>query len=187
MLFDRAAALRAECRCMKTFFPVILSALQRWQARMLLAAALLVLTSCAEPANNGGLSGAPTPNVQGVYHGSYTYGGAYQKLAGQTVSFEISLKQTRGSSNITGVIKEAYTGSGVLKDGYVWSNVSGTCVSENGYIHLKFRKTYRHSKEQPVLYQGSLPPDSTLLSGTWYLQDKTTDSGMFQISNMHVQ
>lgn len=172
---------------MKTFFPAIVSALQRCQATILLSAAVLALTSCAEPADDGGLSNATTPNVQGIYHGSYTYGGAYHKLAGQTVSFEISLKQARGSSHITGVIKEAYTGSGFLKDGYVWSNISGTCVSENGYIHLKFRKTYRHSKESPVLYQGSLPPGSALLSGTWYLQDKTSDSGMFQISNLHVQ
>jgi hypothetical protein len=172
---------------MKSSTPAILFVFQRLQAWMLQAVALVLLASCEVPAGNGGLSGAATPNVQGIYQGSYTYGGAYQKLAGQTVSFEISLKQARGSSNITGVIKEAYTGSGVLKDGYVWSNVSGTCVSENGYIHLKFRKTYRHSKEPPVLYQGSLPPGSALLSGTWYLQDKTTDSGMFQISNMHVQ
>lgn len=154
---------------------------------MLQAAALVLLVSCEMPAGNGGLSGAATPNVQGIYQGSYTYGGAYHKLAGKTVSFEISLKQARGSSKITGVIKEAYTGSGVLKDGYVWSNVSGTCSSESGYIHLKFLKTYRHSKEPPVIYQGSLPPGSALLSGTWYLQDKTSDSGMFQISNMHVQ
>lgn len=174
------------CR-MKSSTRAILFVFQRLQAWMLQAVALVLLASCAVPAGNGGLSDAATPNVQGIYQGSYTYGGAYQKLAGQTVSFEISLKQGRGSSKITGVIKEAYTGSGVLKDGYVWSNVSGTCVSESGYLHLKFRKTYRHSKEPPVLYQGSLPPGSALLSGTWYLQDKTSDSGMFQISGMQVQ
>lgn len=176
-----------NARRMKSSSTAILSVFQRLQAWMLQAVALVLLASCEVPAGNGGLSGAATPSVQGIYQGSYTYGGAYHKLAGQTVSFEISLKQARGSSNITGVIKEAYTGSGVMKDGYVWSNVSGTCVSESGYIHLKFRKTYRHSKEPPVLYQGSLPPGSTLLSGTWYLQDKTSDSGMFQISGMHVQ
>lgn len=174
------------CR-MKSSNPANLFVFQRLHAWVLQAAALVLLASCEVPAGNGGLSGAATPNVQGIYQGSYTYGGAYHKLAGQTVSFEISIKQARGSSNITGVIKETYTGSGVLKDGYVWSNVSGTCVSESGYIHLKFRKTYRHSKEPPVLYQGSLPPGSTLLSGTWYLQDKTSDSGMFQISGMQVQ
>lgn len=183
-----APLLRGQnARRMKSSTPAILFVFQRLHVWLLQAAALVLLASCAVPASNGGLSGAATPNVQGIYQGSYTYGGAYQKLAGQTVSFEISLKQARGSSNITGVIKEAYTGSGVLKDGYVWSNVSGTCVSESGYIHLKFRKTYRHSKEPPVLYQGSLPPGSALLSGTWYLQDKTSDSGMFQISGMQVQ
>lgn len=143
--------------------------------------------SCAGPVGNDGLAGVPGPNVQGIYQGSYTYGGAYQKLAGQSVNFEISLRQMRGSSKVSGVIKEDYTGSGVLKDGFVWSNVHGTCVGENGYTHLKFRKTYRHSKEAPVIYQGSLPPGSTLLSGTWYLESKTSDSGMFQISNIHVQ
>ena len=148
---------------------------------------LLLVTSCAVPAGNDGLSGAAAPNVQGVYQGSYTYGGAYQKLAGQSVTFEISLRQARGSSKISGVIKENYTGTGILKDGFVWADIKGTCESENGYTHLKFRKIFRHSKEPAVIYHGSLPPGSSLLSGTWYLESKTSDSGMFQISNIHVQ
>ena len=174
------------CR-MKSSTRAILFVFQRLQAWMLQAVALVLLASCEMPAGNGGLSGAATPNVQGIYQGSYTYGGAYQKLAGKTFSFEISLKQARGSSTIKGVIKEPYTGFGTLKDGFAWADITGTCASEEGYIHLKFRKTYRHSKEPPVIYQGSLPPGSALLSGTWYLQDKTSDSGMFQISGMQVQ
>jgi hypothetical protein len=154
---------------------------------MLQAAAVVVLAACAVPARNGGLTGDPTPNVQGIYQGSYTYGGAYQKLAGQSVTFEIALQQARGSSKIKGVIKETYTGFATLKDGYVWADIAGTCVEENGFVHLQFTKTYRHSKEPPVAYRGSLPPGSSLLSGTWYFPDKPTDSGVFQISNLHVQ
>jgi len=148
---------------------------------------LLLVTSCAVPAGNDGLSGAATPNVQGIYQGSYTYGGAYQKLAGQSVTFEISLRQAHGSNKISGVIKETYTGTGILKDGFVWADAKGTCESENGYTHLKFLKIFRHSKEPAVIYHGSLPPGSSLLSGTWYLESKTSDSGMFQISNIHAQ
>ncbi|WP_395742048.1 hypothetical protein [Prosthecobacter sp.] len=155
-----------------------------WSLGLVLA---MMLASCASPEGNDGLSGAPAPNVQGIYQGSYTYGGAYQKLKGHSVSFEISIRQMRGSSKISGVVKEAYTGSGTLKDGFVWSDIHGTCQTDSGYVHLKFRKTYRHSKEPSVMYSGSLPPGSSLLSGTWYLESKTADSGMFQISNIHVQ
>ncbi len=172
---------------MKTPSPAILFTFQRWQVLMLQAAALVVLASCTLPAGNGGLSGASTPNVQGIYQGSYTYGSAYQKLAGQTVTFEISLQQARGSSKIKGVIKETYTGFGTLKDGFVWADITGTCEGEGGYTHLQFTKIYRHSKEPPVAYRGSLPPNSGLLAGTWYFPDKPSDSGMFQISNIHVQ
>lgn len=167
--------------------PTVSCLFQRWWTWVWSVGVLLTVTSCTVPAGTGGLSGAPVPNVQGIYQGSYTYGGAYQKLAGQSVTFEISLRQARGSSKVTGVIKETYTGSGVLKDGYVWADITGTCEGENGYTHLKFRKTFRHSKEPPVIYHGSLPPGSSLLAGTWYLQEKTSDSGMFQISNIHVQ
>lgn len=172
---------------MKTPFPAILSVFQRMQSWLLQAAALVVLASCAVPAGNGGLTGAATPNVQGIYQGSYTYGGAYQKLAGQTVSFEISLQQARGSSKIKGVTKESYTGFGTLKDGFVWADITGTCEGEDGFTHLQFTKTYRHSKEPPVAYRGSLPPGSSLLAGTWYFPSKPSDSGMFQITNMYLQ
>jgi hypothetical protein len=172
---------------MKTSSATLLFVLQRWQAWMLQAVALVVLASCAVPAGNGGLSRASTPNVQGIYQGSYTYGGAYQKLAGQAVTFEISLRQARGSSKIKGIIKETYTGSGTLKDGFVWADITGTCEGEDGLIHLQFTKTYRHSKELPVTYRGSLPPGSGLLAGTWYFPNKPSDSGMFQISGMQVQ
>lgn len=172
---------------MKSSTPAIVFVFQHLQAWMLQALALVVLTSCAVPAANGGLSGAATPNVQGIYQGSYTYGGAYQKLAGKTVSFEISIKQARGSSKIKGVVKEPYIGFGTLKDGFVWADVTGTCESEDGFTHLQFTKTYRHSKQPPVAYRGSLPPGSSLLAGTWYFPHKPSDSGMFQISNLHVQ
>lgn len=154
---------------------------------MLQAAALLVLASCSVPAGNGGLSGDATPNVQGVYQGSYTYGGSYQKQAGQSVTFEIALQQARGSSKIKGVIKETYTGFGTLKNGYLWANVAGTCEEENGVVHLRFTKTYRHFKQPPVTYHGSLPPGSGLLTGTWYFPEKPTDSGVFQITNIHAK
>ncbi|OYW73210.1 MAG: hypothetical protein B7Z37_22410 [Verrucomicrobia bacterium 12-59-8] len=172
---------------MKTSSQAIVSVFQRWQLCLLQAAALVVLASCNVPAGNGGLTGATTPNVQGIYQGSYTYGSAYHKLAGQTVTFEISLQQARGSSKIKGVIKETYTGFGTLKDGFVWADIVGTCEGEDGFTHLQFTKTYRHSKEPPVAYRGSLPPGSGLLAGTWYFADKPSDSGMFQISNIYVQ
>lgn len=172
---------------MNELFSTMPCLFQRWGKWLLSVAAMLSVSSCTGPVSNAGLSGAAAPNVQGIYQGSYTYGGAYQKLAGKSVTFEISLRQSRGSNKISGVIKEAYTGSGVLKDGFVWSDIRGTCEGENGYTHLKFSKTYRHSKEPPVMYQGSLPPGSTLLSGAWYLQEKTSDSGMFEISNVYVQ
>jgi hypothetical protein len=162
-------------------------AFQRWQVWVLQAVALIALASCVVPGGNAGLSGAAAPNVQGVYQGSYTYGGAYQKLAGQTVAFEISLHQARGSSKITGVIKEDYAGTGTPKDGFLWADIVGTCVRENGVIHLQFRKTFRHSKLPPVTYRGSLPEGSSLLAGTWYLPDKPTDSGMFQINGVYFQ
>ncbi|WP_395749458.1 hypothetical protein [Prosthecobacter sp.] len=145
------------------------------------------MTSCAGPIGNNGLSGTPAPNLQGVYQGSYTYGGAYQKLTGQSVNFEISLRQSRSSGQVTGVIKEAYNGTGTLQNGFVWSDIRGTCESDSGYTHLKFRKTFRHSKEPAVIYHGSLPPGSDLLTGTWYLESKTSDSGVFQISGVHAQ
>ncbi|WP_395738161.1 hypothetical protein [Prosthecobacter sp.] len=147
---------------------------------------VLLVASCAGPLGHDGLAGAATPNVQGIYQGSYTYGGAYHKLTGQSVNFEISLRQSRGSHQISGVIKEPYTGTGTLKDGFVWSEIRGTCESDSGYTHLKFRKANRNSKEPAVIYHGSLPPGSTLLSGTWYLESKTSDSGVFQISGMQV-
>ncbi len=154
---------------------------------MLQAMALIALASCVLPDGNAGLSGAATPNLQGIYQGSYTYGGAYQALAGQTITFEISLRQARGSSRVTGVIKETYVGTGTPKDGYLWSDIVGTCMSENGVTHLQFRKTFRHSKLPPVNYRGSLPDGSSLLAGTWYLPEKSTDSGMFQISGIYAQ
>ena len=154
---------------------------------MLSVVAGLVVTSCAVPAGNAGLSGAATPNVQGIYHGSYTYGGAYQKLAGQTVSFEISLHQAHGSSKVSGVIKETYTGFGTMKDGFLWADITGTCEGENGVVHLQFSKKYRHFKQSPVTYHGSLPPGSSVLAGTWYFPDKPSDSGMFLINGIHVQ
>lgn len=160
---------------------------QRCQTWLWSVGMLLMVASCTAPLGNDGLSGAATPNVQGIYQGSYTYGGAYQKLAGQAVTFEISLRQARGSSKIKGVIKETYTGSGTLKDGFVWADITGTCEGEDGFIHLQFTKTYRHSKELPVTYRGSLPPGSGLLAGTWYFPSKPSDSGMFQISGMQVQ
>lgn len=172
---------------MKTSSPAILFVFQRWQAWLLQAVALVVLASCTLPADNGGLSGAATPNVQGIYQGTYTYGGAYQKLAGQTITFEISLRQARGSNKIRGVIKENYTGFGTLENGFVWADITGTCEGEEGLVHLQFIKTYRHSKELPVTYRGSLPPGSSLLAGTWYFPSKPSDSGMFQIRNMQVQ
>jgi hypothetical protein len=174
-------------RRMKTSSPAILFLFQRWLAWIPQAVAVIVMASCTAPTDNGGLSAAATPNVQGIYQGSYTYGGAYQKLAGQTISFEISLQQARGSSKIKGVIKENYTGFGTLKDGFVWADITGTCEGEDGFTHLQFTKTYRHSKELPVTYRGSLPPGSSLLAGTWYFPNKPSDSGMFQISNIQVQ
>lgn len=147
----------------------------------------LMLASCAGVQDTGGLKGDRIPNVQGIYQGSYSYGSSYEKLAGQAVSFEIALQQAHGSGKIKGVIKETYTGFGTMKNGYLWADVVGTCEEENGYIHLKFTKSYRYFKQPPVIYNGSLPPGSTLLSGTWFFPDKTSDSGMFQISNLHVQ
>jgi hypothetical protein len=38
-----------------------------------------------------------------------------------------------------------------------------------------------------VAYRGSLPPGSTLLAGTWYLTDKPSESGVFQISGILVK
>ena len=172
---------------MKTSTLAISFVFQRWQVWMLQAAALIMLASCAVPAGNSGLSGDATPNVQGVYQGSYTYGGSYQKLAGQSVTFEIALQQARGSSKIKGVIKETYTGFGTLKDGYLWANIAGTCEEENGVVHLRFTKTYRYFKQPPVTYHGSLPPGSGLLTGTWYFPEKPTDSGVFQISNIYAK
>ena len=186
MPIDSAATLRADWISMNEFSSSISSVFQHWWQGVLIASALLMVTSCSLPAGNGGLSVA-TPNVQGVYQGSYTYGGAYQKLAGQTVTFEISVQQAHGSSKIKGVIKETYTGFGTLKDGFVWADFRGSCESENGFIHLQFTKTYRHFKHPPVAYRGSLPPGSTLLAGTWYFPSKPSESGMFQISNIHVQ
>ncbi len=159
----------------------------RWQACVLQAVAMIALASCAMPSGNAGLSGAAIPNVQGIYQGSYTYGGAYPKLAGQTVTFEISLHQSRGSSKVTGVIKETYSGTGTPKDGFLWADIVGTCEGENGVTHLRFRKTFRYSKQPSVTYHGSLPEGSSLLAGTWYLPDKPTDSGMFQINGIYVQ
>jgi hypothetical protein len=160
----------------------------QWAWRWVLGVVtLLIVTSCAVPAGNGGLSGDATPNVQGIYQGSYTYGSAYQKLTGQSVTFEIALQQARGSSKIKGVIKETYTGFGTAKNGYLWADIVGTCEEENGYTHLKFTKTYRNFKQPPVEYHGSLPPGSTLFAGTWFFPDKTSDSGMFQISNLQVR
>lgn len=187
MLIDSAGAFRADCTPdMKTPCPAILSIFQRWQAWLLQAMALTALAACSLPAGHGGLSAAPAPYVQGIYQGSYTYGSAYHKLAGKTVPFEISLKQARGSGRIRGVVRESYTGFGTLQDGFVWADITGTCESDAGYTRLKFTKTYRRSKEPPVNYSGSLPPGSSLLSGTWYFPSKPSDSGMFQISNMHV-
>lgn len=159
----------------------------RLQACLLQTAALVALASCTLPDTNGGLPNAPVPNVQGIYQGSYTYGGAYSKLAGETVAFEISLHQSRGSSKVTGVMREPYTGVGTSKDGFVWANISGTCVDESGMIHLQFTKTFRHSKEPPIRYKGTLPPGSSVLAGTWYYPDKPSDSGMFQISGMQAR
>lgn len=158
-----------------------------WQTLMLQAVALIALASCVVPNGNAGLSGAGTRNIQGIYRGSYSYGGAYQKLAGETVTFEISLRQAPGSSKVTGVIKETYAGTGTPKDGFLWADIVGTCESENGVTHLRFRKTFRYSKQPSVTYQGTLPDGSSLLAGTWYLPEKPTDSGMFQISGINVQ
>lgn len=160
---------------------------RHWQILMLQAAAMAALASCTLPEGKGGLSGAATPNVQGIYQGSYSYGGAYQSLAGQTITFEISLRQRRGSSRVTGVIKETYVGTGTPKDGFLWADIVGTCTSDSGVTHLQFRKTFRHSKLPPVTYRGTLPDGSNLLAGTWYLPDKPTDSGMFQISGIYAQ
>ena len=164
----------------------ISSLFQRCWQGVLTAGALMALTSCSLPAGNGGLTVA-TPNVQGVYQGSYTNGSANEKLAGQSVSYEISVQQAPGSNKIKGVIKEIYTGFGTLKNGYLWADIRGTCEGENGYIHLQFTKTYRHFKHPPVSFRGSLPPGSTLLAGTWYLTDKPSESGMFQISDILVK
>lgn len=172
---------------MNEFFPTISCLFLRWRTWLGSVGVMLMVTSCTVPLGNGGLSGAHVPYVQGIYQGSYTYGAAYQKLAGQTVSFEISLRQARGSSKIRGVIRETYTGSGTLKDGFVWADIVGSCEGEDGFTHLQFTKTYRHSKEPPVVYRGSLPPGSSLLAGTWYFPDKPSDSGMFRISNLQVQ
>ena len=148
---------------------------------------MMLLASCADMRGTGGLKGDSTPNVQGVYQGSYTYGNSYGKLAGQSFDFEIALQQPRGSQKIKGIIKETYTGFGKMKNGYLWADIVGTCEEENGFIHLKFTKTYRYFKQPPVSFSGSLPPGSTLLAGAWFYPDKTSDSGMFQINNLHVQ
>lgn len=170
---------------MKQSSKPVLGLFKQWLTWMWSVGVLLALTSCAGTLGGNGLSGASAPNLQGIYQGSYTYGGAYNKLTGQSVNFEISLRQFRGSSQISGVIKEAYTGSGTLENGFVWADIRGTCESDNGYTHLKFRKTFRHSKGPAVIYHGSLPPGSDLLTGTWYLESKTSDSGVFQISGIH--
>ena len=186
MPIDSAAALRADWVSMNESSCATSSVFQRWWQGALSTVALLMVSSCTLPTGNGGLSGA-TPNVQGVYQGTYTYGSANDKLAGQSVSYEISVQQAPGSSRIKGVIKETYTGFGTMKNGYLWADFIGTCEGENGFIHLQFTKTYRHFKQPPVAYRGSLPPGSTLLAGTWYFPSKPSESGMFQISNLHVQ
>ncbi len=148
---------------------------------------MLLLASCSNMQSTGGLHGDRVPNVQGIYQGSYSYGSSYEKLSGQTVNFEIALHQSRGSNKIKGVIKESYTGFGTMKNGYLWADITGTCEEENGYIHLKFTKSYLYFTQPPVSYSGSMPPGSELLTGTWFFPDKTSDSGMFQISNLHAQ
>lgn len=165
-------------------FSTFSHAFHRWQIWVLQAVVMVALASCVTPEHS---SGAVVPNVQGVYQGSYTYGTAYPKLAGQATTFEINLHQMRGSDKIRGFIKEPYTDFGTPKHGFIWADVVGTCTSEDGVTHLKFRKTYRHFKQPSVSYQGSLPPGSSLLSGTWYITDKPSDSGMFQIERMHAQ
>jgi hypothetical protein len=172
---------------MTTPFLTLSYVVPRWQAWMLQAATVMVLASCAVPSGNAGLSGAPTPQVQGIYQGSCTYGHACEKLAGETVTFEISLHQAHGSHKVTGVIKETYAGVGTPKDGFLWANLVGTCESEGGVTHLQFRKTYRYFKQPSVTYHGSLPPGSEVLAGTWYNPEKPSESGMFQINGMHVQ
>lgn len=148
---------------------------------------MMMLASCGGMQGTGGLHGDRIPNVQGIYQGSYSYGSTYEKMAGQAVNFEIALQQSRGSNKIKGVIKESYTGFGTMKNGYLWADIAGTCEEENGYIHLKFTKSYRYFEQPPVSYSGSMPPGSELLTGTWFFPDKTSDSGMFQISKLHAK
>ena len=170
MLIDSAAAPWAECPPYEVIHPghfVCLSTLASLDAASSVAGAAGILRNAC-----GQRRACRSPHAQ---------------CAGQTVSFEISLRQARGSNKIKGVIKESYTGFGTLKDGFVWADITGTCESEDGFTHLQFTKTYRHSKEPPVAYRGSLPPGSSLLAGTWYFPHKPSDSGMFQISNLHVQ
>lgn len=163
------------------------SSLQRCWTWLCGVGLMLLLASCSDMQGTGGLHGDRIPNVQGIYQGSYSYGSSYDKLAGEAMNFEIAIQQARGSNKIKGVIKEAYTGFGTMKNGFLWADVTGTCEEENGYIHLKFTKSYRYFKHPSVSYSGSLPPGSTLLTGTWFFPDKTSDSGMFQISNLHAQ
>jgi hypothetical protein len=172
---------------MNEFSLMTSSLFKRWWKCFCGVGAVMMLASCAGMQGTDGLKGDSIPNVQGIYQGSYSYGSAYEKLAGQSVNFEVALQQARGSNKIKGVIKENYTGFGTMKSGYLWADIVGTCEEENGYIHLKFTKTYRYFNQPPVSYSGSLPPGSTLLAGTWFFPDKTSDSGMFQISNMHAQ
>ena len=184
---DSAAPRRADCTRMNGKTTMSSSLYQRCRKWICGMGLTLLLASCADMQNTGGLKGDRIPNVQGIYQGSYSYGSSYEKLTGQAMNFEIALQQARGSNKIKGVIKEAYTGFGTMKNGYLWADIVGTCEEENGYVHLKFTKTYRYFKHPSVSYSGSLPPGSTLLTGTWFFPDKTSDSGMFQISNLHIQ
>ncbi len=165
------------------FPPRILSAFRHALSALLMTLPL----SCAGPGKPGMLPGLAPAHIAGQYQGTYTFGGAFGKQSGQTSRFVLTLHQSTGSGKISGTIQELWSGFGTAKGGFLWADVTGTCTQGEGVLHLRFQKKYRHFKHPVENYLGSLPTDSSLLTGTWYQADTPSRSGFFEISNFRPQ
>lgn len=133
-------------------------------------------------------------DLGGTWHGEYTYGAAYDALAGSSVPFVLSLTQSQ-PGQFVGYVRDDATKGGQPERGrirgerrgntitFVKTMPTGYVADENGskeataaWLRRTFGPDAPGAVPHRILYAGTLSADGTTLSGRWQIPARSLAS-----------
>ncbi|TDU80775.1 putative peptidoglycan binding protein [Prosthecobacter fusiformis] len=143
------------------------AAIVQWQASRGQPPTGLLSTNDIKQLGMNNLLEQHAPALGGKWLGTYYYG-TDESAAQKPVEFKLTIQNNHGDSWFTGIYTEPYSGFGSRgPDGQMHGLVSGSIIDENGKMKIQFNKTYRYFHQPPIVYEGTLNPDTGKAYGNW--------------------